>query len=132
MKKTFSLQLPPEEAYDPELFKKAVLRKADIASNSDHVFARQIRRSIDARGRRVLVNVEAELFVNEKPSPLLDHSPEYRDVRNAEPIIIVGAGPAGLFAALRAVELGVKPIVIERGKEVRARRRDLAAINREG
>src|SRR5690606_13153607 len=111
MKKIFSLQLPPEAAYDPELFKQAVLKKAGISSDSGNAFARQIRRSIDARGRKVIVNVEAELFLNEEPNPLLDHAPEYPDVRNSDPILIVGAGPAGLFAALRAIELGVKPIV---------------------
>lgn len=132
MKKTFTLQLSPEEAYDSELFKETVLKKAGFSPDLEGAFARQIRRSIDARGRKVIVNVEAELFVNEKPGSLLDHFPEYQPVHQADPILIVGAGPAGLFAALRTIELGVKPIIIERGKDVRARRRDLAAINKEG
>uniref|UniRef100_UPI004048BDD1 FAD-dependent protein n=1 Tax=Algoriphagus sp. TaxID=1872435 RepID=UPI004048BDD1 len=132
MKKTFSLQLSPEEAYDDLLFKQAVLKKAGVPAATAQTFARQTRRSIDARGRKVLVNVEAELFINESPGSLLDHFPTYGNVANADPILIVGAGPAGLFAALRAIELGVKPILIERGKDVRARRRDLAAINKEG
>ncbi len=132
MKKTFTLQLSPEEAYNPEVFKSTVLKKAGLAADTAHAFVRQTRRSIDARGRKVTVNVEAELFLNENPGSLLDHLPHYRDVRNSDPVIIVGAGPAGLFAALRAVELGVKPIVIERGKDVRTRRRDLAAINKDG
>ncbi|MBA4299352.1 hypothetical protein SAMN03080617_00895 [Algoriphagus alkaliphilus] len=132
MKKTFTLQLSPEEAYDEAVFKQTVLRKAGLPADIEESFARQTRRSIDARGRKVIVNVEAELFINESPGSLLDHLPKYQDVRNADRIVIVGAGPAGLFAALRAIELGVKPIVIERGKDVRARRRDLAAINKEG
>lgn len=132
MKKSFSLQLSPEEAYDSAVFQQTVQKKAGIAAGTAQVFARQTRRSIDARGRKIIVNVEAELFINENPGSLLDHFPEYRDVRNSEPILIIGAGPAGLFAALRAIELGVKPILIERGKDVRARRRDLAAINKEG
>lgn len=132
MPKTFTLQLSPEEAYDPELFKQTVLKKAGLATDLCDSFARQTRRSIDARGRKVIVNVEAELFLNEKPGSLLDHFPEYQNVQDSEPIIIIGAGPAGLFAGLRAIELGVKPIIIERGKDVRARRRDLAAINKEG
>jgi len=132
MNKTFTLQLSPEEAYDPEIFKQTVLKRAGLAPDLQDSFARQTRRSIDARGQKVIVNVEAELFLNEKPGSLLDHFPEYQQVRNADSIIIVGAGPAGLFAALRAIELGVKPIIIERGKDVRARRRDLAAINKEG
>ena len=132
MKKTFTLQLSPEEAYDSNVFKKTLLKKAGLSPETPNTFARQTRRSIDARGRKVLVNVEAELYINEKPGSLLDHFPEYKFVKNEDPLIIVGAGPAGLFAALRAIELGVKPIVIERGKDVRARRRDLAAINKDG
>lgn len=131
MKKEFTLQLSPEEAYDPEVFKLTVLRKAGLSLDSSEAFVRQTRRSIDARGRSIKVNVEAELFIKETPNPLLDHLPEYKNVSQSDPIIIVGAGPAGLFAALRAIELGVKPILIERGKDVRARRRDLAAINKD-
>ncbi|WPR76870.1 NAD(P)/FAD-dependent oxidoreductase [Algoriphagus sp. NG3] len=131
MKKEFNLQLSPQEAYDPVLFQEAVLRKAGISIDSSQAIARQVKRSIDARGRAVKVNVQAELFIQESPPSLLDHQPEYRNVSNSDPIVIVGAGPAGLFAALRAIELGVKPIVIERGKDVRSRRRDLAAINKD-
>lgn len=132
MHKTFSLQLSPEEAYDPEIFQRTLLKRAGLSQDASQAYGRQTKRSIDARGRKIIVNVEAELFINEHPGSLLDHFPEYRDVRHSEPILIVGAGPAGLFAALRAIELGLKPILIERGKDVRARRRDLAAINKDG
>lgn len=131
MKKTLTLQLSPEEAYDAELFKKVALKKAGIHPETEKVYVRQTRRSIDARSRQVKINVEAELFVEESPSPLIEKSKEYNSVASADPIIIVGAGPAGLFAALRAIEMGVKPIVLERGKDVKTRRRDLAAINKE-
>lgn len=131
MKKEINLQLSPEEAYSEELFTPIALQKAGIQANQLNVYVRQTRRSIDARGRRVKVNVAVEVFVNEAPQPMLDFHHDYPNVKNADQIIIVGAGPAGLFAALRAIELGVKPIVIERGKDVRARRRDLAAINKE-
>jgi hypothetical protein len=67
MKKTFSLQLSPEEAYDEANFKRSVLRKAGLQVDTPETYARQLRRSIDARGRKVLVNVEAELFINESP-----------------------------------------------------------------
>lgn len=132
MKKSLSMQLSPEEAYDEANFKRVVLRKAGLPIDSPNSFVRQTRRSIDARGRKVLVNIEAELFINENPGSLLDHFPEYRNVSQSDPLLIVGAGPAGMFAALRAIEMGVKPILIERGKDVRARRRDLAAINKDG
>ncbi|MCS5489104.1 NAD(P)/FAD-dependent oxidoreductase [Algoriphagus limi] len=130
MKKILNLQLDPVEAYDPDLFKEVAHQKAGIPSDTSGVFVRQNRRSIDARGRRVKVIVEAEVFLNENPSPRIENEYHYNSVRNSDPIIIVGAGPAGLFAGLRAIELGVKPIILERGKDVRARRRDLAAINK--
>lgn len=131
MKKEILLQLSPQEAYDEEVFRETVLKRAGISPSQTEAYARQVKRSIDARGRQVRVNVTAEIFVNEAPTPLLTTPKAYQNVGNAEPIIIVGAGPAGLFAALRAIELGVKPILIERGKDVRARRRDIAAINKD-
>jgi len=131
MKKTFNLQLSPKEAYDPEIFKQVVLKIAGLKSDEKDCSVRQLKRSIDARGRNVKINVEAELFFQESPTPRFDPPTKYQSVKNSDPIIIVGAGPAGLFAALRAIELGVKPIVLERGKDVQSRRRDLAAINKE-
>lgn len=131
MKKELLLQLSPQEAYDEEVFRETALKRAGISADQPNAFARQVKRSIDARGRQVRVNVTAEIFVNEAPTPLLSTPKAYQNVNNSEPIIIVGAGPAGLFAALRAIELGVKPILIERGKDVRARRRDIAAINKD-
>jgi len=131
MKKELQLQLSPEEAYDEILFQQVALKKAGLSTDNAQAIARQTRRSIDARGRQVRVNVTAEVFVNEAPTPLLQTPKAYQNVSNKEQLIIVGAGPAGLFAALRAIELGIKPILIERGKDVRARRRDLAAINKE-
>jgi uncharacterized FAD-dependent dehydrogenase len=77
------------------------------------------------------VNVAVEIFIDEKPTPFIPERKIYKNVSKAEAIVIVGAGPAGLFAALRAIELGIKPVVLERGKDVKSRRRDLAAINKE-
>ena len=131
MKKELQLQLSPEEAYADLLFQQLALKKAGLSSDDSHAIARQTRRSIDARGRQVRVNVTAEVFSNEPPTPLLETPKAYQNVSNKDQLIVIGAGPAGLFAALRAIELGIKPILIERGKDVRARRRDLAAINKE-
>ncbi|MFC3880964.1 FAD-dependent protein [Algoriphagus namhaensis] len=130
MKKTLSLQLSPQEAFDQDTFRRVSLKKAGI-QNDPQVFVRQTRRSIDARGRQIKVNVDAEVFVNENPGSLAPKHRDYQNVANSENVLIVGAGPAGLFAALRVIELGYKPIVFERGKDVRARRRDLAKINKE-
>jgi uncharacterized protein len=131
MKKELQLQLTPEEAYNEEVFQNTVLKRLGLASENQEIIARQVKRSIDARGRQVKVNVTAEVFFKEKPTPFLTSPKAYQNVSNKESIIIVGAGPAGLFAALRAIELGVKPIIIERGKDVRSRRRDIAAINKD-
>lgn len=90
-----------------------------------------LRRSVDARQKEVKVNLRVE--VRDTP-PEIDYVEYFRrehDVSDAEPVIIVGAGPAGLFAAIKAIEGGLKPIILERGKDVRSRRRDLAAINKE-
>lgn len=90
-----------------------------------------LKRSIDARGRKVVYRMQVRVFVDEQPTP--DHyTVNYHNVKEAKPVIIVGAGPAGLFAALQCIEQGFKPIVIERGKDVKQRRRDLADINKQG
>nr|MBA3900700.1 NAD(P)/FAD-dependent oxidoreductase [Bacteroidota bacterium] len=90
-----------------------------------------LKRSIDARSRNVRIHLKLKVFLNETPHEEEPHLVEYSDVSNKKQIIIIGAGPAGLFAALRAIELGLKPVILERGKDVRERRRDLAAINKE-
>lgn len=88
-----------------------------------------LKRSIDARQKRVKINLTGAIYLSEEFTPSLFELPDFPNVKNAEEIIIVGAGPAGLFAALRCIELGKKPIVLERGKDVRARRRDLKKLN---
>ena len=129
MHKNLSLVLEPEIAFDETNFKVHLHKLLQIPSDAD-TFIRPLKRSIDARGRQVRVNVEAEIFVDEKPSPLIFFQKNYQNVSKKNQAIIVGAGPAGMFAALRLIELGVKPILLERGKDVRARRRDLADINK--
>ncbi|WP_194776964.1 NAD(P)/FAD-dependent oxidoreductase [Pararhodonellum marinum] len=131
MKKEIQLQLKPEEAYDETNFRQVALKQAGIHPDQSDLYVRQLKRSIDARGRQVKVNVTAEVFIQEKPYKLVSGHREYPNVTNSDALVIVGAGPAGLFAALRAIELGYKPIVLERGKDVRARRRDIAAINKD-
>lgn len=131
MKKEIQLKLSPQEAYDREVFHETVLKKMGLPAETGSISIRAVKRSIDARGRNVKVNVAVEVFVNEKPHPFVPENKIYKNVRESASIVIVGAGPAGLFAALRAIELGIKPVVLERGKDVKSRRRDLAAINKE-
>lgn len=129
MQRTIETTLKPEEAFDPEVFRETILKRARMDDPTATV--RPLRRSIDARSRNVKVNIKAQVFANEEVPPLLSYQKDYPNVTNADPVIIVGLGPAGMFAALRLIELGLKPIVIERGSAVRQRRRDIAAINKE-
>lgn len=90
------------------------------------------KKSIDARSRQPRINLQLEVFIDEAVATQPAFDPELRNVSDAKHIVIVGAGPAGLFAAIRLINLGYKPIILERGKDVRSRRRDLAAMNKEG
>lgn len=89
-----------------------------------------IRRSIDARSSRPIFKILARIFINEPPQEVYPKI-NYRPVRGKEKIIIVGSGPSGMFAALKLIELGIKPVIIERGKDVRERRRDLRMLQQE-
>ena len=132
MLQQIQLRLAPEVAGEPTRLAVAASTALDIDANR----IRRVdilRRSIDARQRRVMVNLTIQLHIDEVEESYRRYEPvQYPDVSGAEPVIIVGAGPAGLFAALELIELGRKPIVLERGKDVDARRRDMAAISREG
>jgi uncharacterized FAD-dependent dehydrogenase len=90
-----------------------------------------LKRSIDARSRNVIYRLHVRVYIDE-PSLTENFRVDYPHVGNKKPVIIVGAGPAGLFAALQCIENGMKPIILERGKDVKQRRRDLALINKEG
>ena len=92
---------------------------------------RVLKRSIDARQRVVMVNLKLRVYVNEEPVDEPYTRIDYPDVSGKPQAIVVGAGPAGLFAALRLIELGFRPIVLERGKNVHERRKDIALISRE-
>lgn len=133
MKKLLELVLPPEIAFDNQAFEEYVTRQGEWqqAWADGKVSVRMLRRSIDARAKKIKVNVNAAVYVDEVPEPLIEYHRDYPNVSRASQAVVVGAGPAGMFAALRLIELGIKPIVIERGSDVRARRRDLAAISKD-
>ncbi len=130
MKKELNLAIAAHIAYDEQLLKQEVAEHLSLKP-TDTFFIKTLRRSIDARSRNIKVNLKVAVWINE-PVTDDDLGIAYRDVAQAKnSITIIGAGPAGLYAALRCLELGIKPIVFERGKDVRERRRDLAAINKE-
>lgn len=90
-----------------------------------------LRKSIDARKPKIMFNYKVSVFIKEPLPETSEYKFDYKDVSKAKPIHIIGFGPAGMYAALRCIELGFKPIVLERGKNVQDRRRDLKAINRD-
>jgi uncharacterized protein len=130
MKKIITLPLLPCEAADDKKFRLQLSQKINISENEIEAF-RIIKRSIDARQRQVLIHHTVEVFIGEKPSAGKPYNFTYRNVSGKKQVIIVGAGPAGLFAALRFLELGIKPVILDRGKAVEDRRSDIAAINKQ-
>lgn len=127
MTQEIQLRILPQEAFDEESILDFLDRDRGIRPTA----VRVLRRSIDARQHTVYVNLTVRAFYGEEP-PLQDFDPiAYHDVSDAPPILVVGAGPGGLFAALRLIELGLHPIVVERGKDVHSRKKDLALIRTE-
>lgn len=125
----YSLRLLPAEAANEESLKAYLSREKGFVLSSIrgvHV----LKRGIDARHRTVFVNLAVRVFIDESPVGEEFQQVEYPDVDGRPQVVVVGAGPGGLFAALRLIELGFRPIVIERGKDVRERKKDLARISR--
>ncbi|MCM0668607.1 NAD(P)/FAD-dependent oxidoreductase [Flavobacterium tyrosinilyticum] len=131
MPKELLLQVTPEIAANESLLKDHLSKQIKVSAQEiQHVSI--LKRSIDARQKAIKINLKVLIYLKGEPfQETKIQLPIYKDVSNAQEVIVVGAGPAGLFAALQLIELGLKPIVLERGKDVRGRRRDLKAINRE-
>ncbi|MDB5116443.1 MAG: dependent oxidoreductase [Mucilaginibacter sp.] len=130
MIKEIEIICPPGQQEDEAVLKRLAASALNI-SPQKITGVQVLKRSIDARGRRVVYRMQVKVFVEEVYHPET-YTQHYPDIKNGKPVIIVGAGPAGLFAALQCIELGLKPIIIERGKDVKQRRRDLANINKQG
>jgi uncharacterized protein len=128
--KLIDVTLTPEEAFDEQLFASVLYRKLGLPEDGN-VLVHPLKRSIDARGRNIIVRLQCEVVERSEFERRDKTEFIYRDVSRSKQVIIVGSGPAGLFAALRLIELGIRPIVLERGKDVQTRRRDLAAINKD-
>ena len=120
----------PQQRDDEAAHKKLASAKLNIPQGSINAIT-LVKKSIDARGKVVLYRLQIKVYIDEYPA-IKNFSAYYQNVTDKKPVIIVGAGPAGLFAALRCIELGLKPVLLERGKNVKDRRRDLAILNRQG
>ena len=129
MRQIFDLSFSPKQAADNEFIKQQIASKLGITDFSS-IEIHFIKKSIDARKSNIKVNLRCEAFVDEVSTQLSNHTEKLNSVKNSTPVLIVGAGPAGLFSALKLIELGFKPIIIERGKEVCSRKKDIAQINR--
>jgi uncharacterized FAD-dependent dehydrogenase len=132
MQKIISIKLLPSEAADEIAIKRYIAHSEAVKTAAISGFT-VLKQSIDARGKQAWVNLGVRAFINEPFQQRGLRSFSFKDVTKTEKrVIIVGAGPAGLFAALKLIESGIRPIILERGKDVRARRRDLALLNKEG
>lgn len=125
----FQIRVLPQQAASEQTIKDYIARDRGIDIRTIYG-VRVLRRSIDARQRTVYVNLTVRVYVNEMPQDDVYRHTEYRDVSGRPQVIVVGEGPGGLFASLRLIELGLRPVVIERGKNVRERKTDLSLITR--
>jgi len=132
MKKQFRLRLQPSQAASDAQIRETLAIAAGFPAKQLTGYS-LLRKSIDARGKNVFINLTAEASFGEPFQPQLPPQIIFKQVTpSSKKVIIIGAGPAGLFAALKLLEAGIKPIILERGKNVQERRRDLAKLNREG
>lgn len=124
--------MTPRQAADQTSWKASFAQLLHLPV-SRIMYIRPIQRSVDARSKNVKISLKAEVFIDELPTGNLKPvKKDYPDVSRKQPVIIIGAGPAGLFAALTLIGKGLKPVIFERGKDVKSRKYDIARINREG
>lgn len=126
----YQLRILPEQAASEQSLKQYISREKGLDVRTINAI-RILKRSIDARQRTIYINLTIRVFVNETPSEDEFERTDYPNVEGCPAVIVVGAGPGGLFAALKLIELGLRPVVVERGKNVRERKEDLARISRE-
>lgn len=125
----YQLRVLPEVAANEQRLKEYLVREKGL-NERDITATRILKRSIDARQRTVFVNLNVRAYLNETPKEEEYRHTLYNSVEGKPQVIVVGAGPGGLFAALRLIELGLRPLIVERGKDVRERKKDLAQIGR--
>ncbi len=126
----YQLRILPQQAYNEQTVKDYIAHTYGLDIRTIHA-VRVLKRSIDARQRQIFVNLSVRAYINELPADDEYVHTDYPGVEGRPPVVVVGAGPGGLFAALRLIELGLRPIVVERGKDVHSRKKDIARISRE-
>ena len=126
----YTLRVLPEVAANEQQLKEYLVQEKAL-NPKDITATRILKRSIDARKRTIIINLTVRVYLNEQPKEDEYQPTIYNNVEDKPQVIVVGAGPGGLFAALRLIELGLRPIIVERGKDVRERKKDLALIGRE-
>ncbi len=130
MTEEYQLRILPEQAADEERIKRYISQEKGLDERTIKS-VRILKRSIDARQRTIYVNLTVRAYINEYPQEDTFQRVDYRAVDGKPQVIVVGAGPGGLFAALRLIELGLRPVVVERGKDVHKRKKDIALITRQ-
>jgi len=130
MQKELEITIAPEHVANEQIILHNLAKALNLDVNTIKHY-QILKRSIDARSRKVIYRMQVRAYLDEVPL-IEENRLSYTKLSDAKNVIIVGAGPAGLFAALQCIENGFKPIVVERGKDVKQRRRDLAAINKQG
>ena len=132
MQQQLSLRLLPSEAADNSIVTSYIADSTGKKINEITGFY-PLKKSIDARGKQAYINLTVQAYINEPFTEREVKKVVFKDVSHAgRKVVVIGAGPAGLFAALKLIEEGIQPIILERGKDVRSRRRDLASLNKEG
>lgn len=126
----YQLRVLPEVAANEQRLKEYLVQEKGL-NVRDITAMRILKRSVDARQRTIFINLNVRVYLNEKPKNDEFQKTAYKNVEGKPQVIVVGAGPGGLFAALKLIELGLRPIIVERGKDVRERKKDLALISRE-
>ena len=125
----YQLRVLPQQGYNEEAIKQYLSREKGLDIRTINV-VRVLKKSIDARQKTIYINLKVRAYVNEYPDDEAYQRTEYPNVEGRPQVIVVGEGPGGLFASLKLIELGYRPVIIERGKDVRERKKDLALITK--